>query len=289
MGIKTEDFFNKIPPKELTMGVEWLDILDSFNPSKLETKYVNECARRNPYYTSYMSETPVMPVEERLVHTESIIRFERKELMDYAERIETEGLTMSLYNNARRVLIKLIGTMGAYEYNKREFARLSKKEREIQAQEYADWEMQWEKERRENMNFDYSVNEPASLHEKILRIRKGILTSKGKAMTQREFAKYLEYPINKYAEAEVNRWGVSSSEESPVEDELLEKLVFRCRANPYWLFDEDCDAWFGQYDQMNAVVKSGDEPCVFASPDVVLKWIEEKKPKRTYWIDGLIT
>ena len=53
MGIKTEDFVKNIPPKEVTEGVDWMGILDSFDPTLLDDKYINECARRNPYVTCY--------------------------------------------------------------------------------------------------------------------------------------------------------------------------------------------------------------------------------------------
>ena len=47
-----------------------------------------------------------------------------------------------------------------------------------------------------------------SLHEKIIKIRKGVLGSNGKPLMQRDFAKYIGYPINKYAEAEkIDRYG----------------------------------------------------------------------------------
>ncbi len=32
----------------------------------------------------------------------------------------------------------------------------------------------------------------------------------------------------------------------------------------------------------------GDQPCVYATPDVILKWIKEGKPKITCWEDGVI-
>ena len=33
VGIKTEDFVKNMPPKKITAGVNWLKILDDFNPS----------------------------------------------------------------------------------------------------------------------------------------------------------------------------------------------------------------------------------------------------------------
>ncbi len=39
MGIKTEDFAKNLPPKEMTAGIDWLGILDSFDPAVLEGRY----------------------------------------------------------------------------------------------------------------------------------------------------------------------------------------------------------------------------------------------------------
>ena len=217
---------------------------------------------------------------------------DRKDLENWTLRIEEEGLNHSLYSNARRALIKAIGSKGAHEYNNREYERLGETGRKLQAEAYKKWELDWEKTRRveeqkrlEDMEAGaYFLNsEPASLHEKVVKIRKGFLTSEGKPMTQRDFAKYLEYPINKYVEAEKRKWGCSSLGESPVENELIEKLIFRCRVNPYWLFDSDVDADYAYYDRDEQIVRMGDAPCVYTTPDVILQWIQEGKPRETSW------
>ena len=65
MGIKTADMVKGLPGKEITADVDWLGILDSFEPSQLEEKYINECARRNSYDTCYRWDTPPRPIEER--------------------------------------------------------------------------------------------------------------------------------------------------------------------------------------------------------------------------------
>ena len=121
MGIKTEDMYKNLPPKVITEGVDWLGILDAFDPTKLEDRFINECARRNPYDTGYKSDPP-MPVEERLKHSKFSIKMDRKDLENWTSRIEEEGLNHSLYSNARRALIKAIGSKGAHEYNNREYA-----------------------------------------------------------------------------------------------------------------------------------------------------------------------
>ena len=74
MGIKTEDFVS-IPPKTMTEGVNWLGIFDSFDPTVLDEKYINECARRNPFETCYKWETPSEPIEERLLSSQVYTQF----------------------------------------------------------------------------------------------------------------------------------------------------------------------------------------------------------------------
>lgn len=118
MGIKTEDMVKGLPPKEMTSGVNWLDILDSFDPSLLDEKYINECARRNPYDTGYRWDTPVIPLKERLKHSAAGLRFDRQSLEEYALRIDEEGLNASLYKNARIALIKAIGSKGAHGHQR---------------------------------------------------------------------------------------------------------------------------------------------------------------------------
>ena len=71
---------------------------------------------------------------------------------------------------------------------------------------------------------------------------------------QRNFAKLLGYSINKHAEAEkTDRYHIDE-EETPVEDELLEKLVMVAHANPYWLFDPHCESWMAMYDAQDSAV-----------------------------------
>ena len=74
--------------------------------------------------------------------------------------------------------------------------------------------------------------------------------------------------------------------ETEVESELLEKLVMIAHANPYWLFDPECEADIAETDSDNVNVLMGDVPCVYATIDVILKWIKEGKPENTRWEDG---
>ena len=284
MGIKTEDFCKSIPPKKMTVGIDWLGILDDFNPADLEQKYLDECARRNPFETCYKSETPNSPVGERLSHAEFCVKSYRKDLEACVNRIGRDGLLPLTYKQARQALIKAIGIKGAAEYVRREYESLGEEGRRKQDEEYKLWEEGWE-EKRNSQEIEYEEYS-ASVHEKIVRIRKGLKGSDGRPLTQRDFAKLIDYPINKYVEAEkMNRFGWEP--ESEVETELLDKLVMIAHANPYWLFDPDCEANYAEYDPNQDIIKWGDAPCVYATVDVILRWIKDGKPKDTFWVDGI--
>lgn len=79
----------------MTEGVDWLGILDGFDPSRLEQKYLDECARRDPYSTCYKWDRPARPVEERQQHL--LFGHERRRLELCVKRIENEGLTLVGY------------------------------------------------------------------------------------------------------------------------------------------------------------------------------------------------
>lgn len=292
MGIKTADMVKGLPGKEITADGDWLGILDSFDPSQLEEKYINECARRNSYDTCYRWDTPPRPIEERIRHSEWAVKSSRKDLENCVARIESEGLSHLNYKLARAALIKAIGDKGAAEYNRREYEKLGEEGRWRQAEEYSLWEAGFDLEEMEDeslLESDAYYREPVSVHEKVIRIRKGLKGSNGKPLTQRDFAKLLNYPINKYAEAEkIDRYGRSREPESEVEYELLEKLVMICHANPYWLFDPDCEAYYAVEDLHAEAVQMKDEPCVYATVDVILRWIKEGKPRDTCWSDAYL-
>ncbi len=59
-------------------------------------------------------------------------------------------------------------------------------------------------------------------------------------------------------------------------------------ANPYWLFDYECEARYAHDNMDTAAVRMGDEPCVYSPVDVILRWIKEGKPRYTNWIDGIL-
>ena len=183
---------------------------------------------------------PAEPVEKRMELLDFSISMDRKELEKWVSRMGDEGLVPSYYNHARVTLIKLIGSKGAQEYNRREYEELGEEGRARQIEIYKKWE-ECNRERWEKIEeVAHSMPEPASVHEKIVIIRKGFRGSNGKYMTQRDFAKFLEYPISRYAEAE-SRTDFGRIE-LPVEDELIDLLVSKCHANPYWIYDGDGNA-----------------------------------------------
>lgn len=325
MAIATEKFVPNLPPREYSdalnvatidysKAVSWLSIISSFDPSTLSTKYLLECVRRNPYASGEMDSdgTPPTPISERMRRADGDFSFAFRELEKCVKRIESEGLNTVTYKNARLALVQAIGAKGVLEYLKIEYERLGEEGCREQAVIYAQWlaarekrmerdDQEWSKmeERFEDGTYTeqdlemaemlYGCGDRASLHEKIVMIRKGFLTSEGKPLTQREFAALIEYPINKYVKAEkVDKYcrADEGSQESPVEDILLDKLIMICHANPYWLFDYDCEAFMGHLDIDDDAVIMGDEPSVYCTPDVILRWIKAGKPKETCWEDG---
>ena len=113
MEIKTSDFIPNLPPKdfnslseaEVAADFDWLRILDSFDPSQLEQRYLNECARLNPCYTCYGCEAdgiPHSPVASRLRYLESAVEssldngYNHRVLKNCIKLIEREGLNVSI-------------------------------------------------------------------------------------------------------------------------------------------------------------------------------------------------
>ena len=142
--------------------------------------------------------------------------FRRRELETAVERYEKECAEDAdfriAYKNCRNALSQAIGYKAALEYIQQEYDRLGEDGRKKQAEEYIAWEKKREADRRreeseyeermekaaEEGYYYYPEFRPASMHEKIVRVRKGVKGSDGKPLMQRDFAKYIEYPINKY-------------------------------------------------------------------------------------------
>lgn len=305
-----------IPPKDAWERIEgWDDIpdimgiLDCFDPSVLTWADKREFASRNPYETDFYRDeygTPIQPIEHRLRSSEFCAKRDREELeilnkqfleavSGYLHGYEDNTTLEKPFKKVRQHLIKAIGTKATEYIVRSEYESRSPDEWDDIAAAYQNYvtvrKEAWEEARRleEESQIDYWYKKPvASVHEKVVMIRKGFKGSNGKPLTQRNFAKLLEYPINKYVEAEKTDRHGREEYESPVEEELLEKLVMIVHANPYWLFDSDCEALLAEHDPNKEVVRMYDAPCVYAAPDIILKWIKEGKPKKTHWEDGVV-
>ena len=104
-----------LPPKEETDDVNFLAVLDSFDPATLSEEQLNALAYRNPYHTGKSVENefyllggvqypiPSEPVEGRLRSAEYMMNYDRSELEK-----------KSTYKAKRAALIKAIGSKAAY-------------------------------------------------------------------------------------------------------------------------------------------------------------------------------
>jgi len=292
MAVSTDKLIpDVLPPKDEQEGIDFIHILDAFDPSALSDKVLNAFASRDPYVTAYGSETgyyyyegvteevPDIPAESRLNTGRSVMRFDREELQKQTAAYEAGQA--GAYKKCRAALIKAIGSKTCAYIVEQELKSLTPAQQEKQAVSYARWE-QYLKEERERIvsnELDHPWYDPlpASRSEKVAAVRKGIRKSDGRLFTQRDFARLIEYPVNKYAAAE--------KDDDMVEDALLEKLIMVCHANPYYLYDDECEAYLGEYS--GDTVDAGDAPAIIVDLDVILKWIQEGKPRATDWTDGV--
>ena len=280
-----------LPPKEEQSGIDFVKILDDFDPSGLSKEVLDVFAARNPFVTAYGQENPSYwykgevriipdePAEKRLSYGRRSAEYDREELVAQVNKYMF-GLPNG-YRNCRRCLIKAIGSKACVYIVEKEVESLSAEQRERQKADYERWEeyLRYDRENRvyEEPEEDWYFGRPASVSEKIVRVRKGVRKSDGRYFTQRDFAKLIGYPIQKYAEAE--------KDDALVDDELLEKLIMICHANPYYLYDGECEAYMGEYEGDS--VDWGDAPAIIVGLDVIYKWIREGRPRAVDWIDGV--
>ena len=110
-----------LPPKDEQEGIDFMHILDAFDPSALSDKVLDAFAARDPYVTAYGSETgyyyyegvteevPDIPAESRLNTGRSVMRFDREELQKQTAAYEAGQA--GAYKKCRAALIKC-GTSG---------------------------------------------------------------------------------------------------------------------------------------------------------------------------------
>ncbi len=291
MGISTDKLIpGVLPPKEEQMGIDFVQILDTFDPSDLTKEVLDVLARRDPFVTAYGSEAmyyeyegltslvPDIPSQERLRMGRIVMESDRDELISWEGKYR-DGIP-NAYKNCRRLLIKAIGSKTCAYIVEKEVEALTPEQHQQQKKDYERYEeytANWWKNKQYEEPEDAWYWKPASISEKIIKVRKGIKNSSGRCFTQRDFAKLIGYSIPKYAAAE--------KDDDQVEDALLEKLIMICHANPYYLYDEECEAYMGEYG--GDIVEKGDAPAVMVGLDVIYKWILEGKPHMTNWDDGV--
>lgn len=219
------------------------------------------------------------PVDERLAHASNALKYRTEELKS---KIESYQNGKCSYNGVRIQLISAIGFKAAVHYIRKEMEATDKEELARQHLEHDRYEvrlhenMEREKKNREKYGYveqEYFFDPEENRCDKVVAVRKGTDRGDGKPYTQREFARFLGYPISLYAAVERGA--------EKADDELMELLVIKCNANPYWLFDDEAESWLANYpDESNKY-----EPDVIANDSVVLKWFKEGKPHVTEWSD----
>ena len=289
MSVSTDKLIPSVlPSKEEQAGVDFVKILDDFDPSVLSKDVLDVFAARNPIVTNFGSEiqyyryegvvsvVPDYPVEMRVNAGRRGARYDREDLIYQVTKYE-QGLK-NAYKNCRRGLIKAIGSKVCAFIVEKEAESVPAEVRDQQKADYERWE-KYLREERYSRHYEEEgelyFGRPVSVSEKIVRVRKGVRKSDGRYFTQRDFAKLIGYPIQKYAAAE--------KDDTVVDDELLEKLIMICHANPYYLYDDDCDAEMGEYD--GNAVELGDAPAIIVGLGVIYKWIQEGKPRSVCWYD----
>ena len=278
-----------IPPKEEPAeAVDFFGILDSVKPETLPEDVLTVFARRDCIITEadreerkdpkdWCSMAPVRPAGERLEMAERMCCRAEEELREKVLKYRT-GVRNG-YKNARTALIRAIGLKVNTWYVRREYESLTEQERTEQAERFAAWEAyakaRWAREEELAGLWDENDGLSGTLCRKVVRVRKGIRRQDGRSFTQREFAKLIGWPVNRYTEAE-------KCDDAAV-DELLEKLIMICHANPYYLYDSMCDADFGEY--AGEAVECHDLPAIITGYDSILKWILAGKPREVDWTD----
>lgn len=346
--IATEKIVSSIPQKDgwqdeqIIRKLDFISIVDEFDPSKLSQEGCEEFMRRNPWITGYgaTQDDLVEPIERRLSLAKSIEHYEHMDLEKYNAQFRTavegylfgKGSDSSEYDDSKEAadfaavddvrknykksrvqLITAIGAKAVCYMMQKEYDSMTEEQREAAATDFAACEMQMKREReadeRERQRWleeaekdgspIYGYYEvPSPIFDKIRMIQKHMLAGNGKPLTQRDFAKLIEYPVQKYAsvvkaERYKDEW---CSDREDVETELLQKLIMICHANPYWLLDETVGADEAEeiefvpgkvkWDAYGNEVTPDADKCVFAPVDVILQWIKDGKPMEldgTFW------
>ena len=271
-----------LPPKDYTPDVDFRHILSAFDPSTLSEEAMREFARRDEFITTTSTEGfYTFKGEVRSIpwfttaHRLSLARIGLRTDMEELERALARVDTPNGYKAARRCLIKALGDKARLFLVQKEYDALTAAQRSQQEADYQRYEayMKWERENHPEPGVPAFLA-PGDLRLKIIAVRKKTMNG-DRPFTQRDFAKLLGYPINKYVQAE--------RDERTIEYALLEKLIMICHANPYFLFDDECDSFLGDSEG----VEIGDAPRVIVGLEVIYRWVKAGKPRRTMWEDGV--
>ena len=323
MAVATEKIIpGVLPPKEETEGVDFLGIYDRFDASTLTEEQLLKFAPRHPDmtvpdrdygYYSYGSKTypiPVEPAEKRLSFGEFCVKeLYRRDILLAADGWK-EGKKNG-YKNARALLIKGISMKACTEYVRRQYQRMSHEERKADQENWDRWSRYRDEQRAELEELRSRDYEDLSEEErdraygrmespppgytfdrnwnhrdqdyipvmclKLLALRKAL------GLTQRDFARRIEYNVNKYAlleQGKLEKLGFYSLSRAFPPD-FIKRVVDVSYANPYWL--EDPDEYSFEYvdpeeTAMTAdeAMRSWDKYAMFVDAKVIRYWHSRK-------------
>lgn len=275
MAVSTEKIIpGVLPPKEETAGVDFLSILDSFDPASLSASQLEKFKPRDPYVTGYQKKgekpktylvdgktypLPNEPAKERAEHGSFSARFDREDLASWQKRYNAgeEGI----YGKTRASLVKAIGTKACAYIAKAEYDAMTPEERKKDQENWDRWSKYWDEEKNRSLD-DEGVDDEGvedAEHEaeffwsytpygyvpngnwksdndyiSILAVKVADVRKKLK-INQREFAKMIGVNINKYGDYE--RGNLELEDLGLLPDEFLKRIVDATYANPYWLED----------------------------------------------------
>lgn len=273
--VATQAIIPTLPKKDdFGKSIDFIQILNDFDPSTLAEKDLLTLAKRCDF--SGVSFSYGEPVDYRLRMCKSILNLEIENLQRYSDEYRAILLVgypakeiKKKFENARKKLITAFGVKAAVFYVQHEYNNTTSEEIARQNKEYEASKSIPYTPSDDHVEDDFHFDDIRSI--KIKMIRKNMKCGNGKPLPKRSFAKFLQTPVRHYEDVEKSKDEAS--------DELLELLVMRCQANPYWLFDDTID--FGY------LPEEEEEPKIFATPDIILKWIEEGKPLYTTYMDGI--
>lgn len=282
--IATEKMVPSLPAadawKDREHPVDFVGILEGFDPSALCEEYLEEFASRNGYVTGmWDDQDDSESFRKRYYMGEISAAADVRELRQKAEKyLEAaaggdDELLKKAFDYARKQLIHSLGTKTAFYIVRTENPKEAEAAERIKQEEQRKFDtlissLQSSVSSKSEKPFSgYKEEVQTNIAGKIEKVRKGICNDAGRTFSQKDFALLLDYPVYKYMAQE-------SGTQKTADPVLLEKLVMIAHANPEWLFDDELSEWDAEYDEGFA------EFNVFASYDEILRWIKDGKPMR---------